>query len=205
MTVLDDRSALTTPADQLSEVADRLHEILITGGTFDAIYRHVLTNAGKRRPGRPGAGLCRLLPSATVYRPTPSTWPARSRCSTRRRWCMTTSATVHSCDAMHRRCGRVRRPTAARAGFHLAGTALHVAARVRADNPTVFARPERGSGCHLPRPVFGSVLRSAGRDHAAHLRRRGAAPALRTRGGCQDRHALPAGLLVRRHGGRCRP
>ena len=28
------------PADQLTLVADRLHEILITGDTFDAIYRH---------------------------------------------------------------------------------------------------------------------------------------------------------------------
>jgi hypothetical protein len=27
----------------LTLVADRLHEILITGGTFDAIYRHILT------------------------------------------------------------------------------------------------------------------------------------------------------------------
>jgi hypothetical protein len=38
-----DRPSLMTPSDQLTLVADRLHEILITGGTFDAIYRHILT------------------------------------------------------------------------------------------------------------------------------------------------------------------
>lgn len=37
-----DRPSLMTPSDQLTLVADRLHEILITGGTFDAIYRHIL-------------------------------------------------------------------------------------------------------------------------------------------------------------------
>ena len=35
-----DRPSLMAPADQLTLVADRLHEILITGDTFDAIYRH---------------------------------------------------------------------------------------------------------------------------------------------------------------------
>ncbi len=39
MTMLDHRPSLMTLSDQLT---DRLREILITGGTFDAIYRHVL-------------------------------------------------------------------------------------------------------------------------------------------------------------------
>ena len=43
-----DRPSLMTPSDQLTLVTDRLHEILITGGTFDAIYRHILTAPGKR-------------------------------------------------------------------------------------------------------------------------------------------------------------
>jgi len=33
-----DRPSLMAPPGQLTLVADRLHEILITGGTFDAIY-----------------------------------------------------------------------------------------------------------------------------------------------------------------------
>jgi len=38
-----DRPSLMAPPGQLTLVADRLHEILITGGTFDAIYCHILT------------------------------------------------------------------------------------------------------------------------------------------------------------------
>jgi hypothetical protein len=37
-----DRTSLMAPPDQLTLVADRLHEILVTSGTFDAIYRHIL-------------------------------------------------------------------------------------------------------------------------------------------------------------------
>jgi hypothetical protein len=38
-----DRPPLTGQSDQLTLVAGRLHEILITGGTFDGIYRNILT------------------------------------------------------------------------------------------------------------------------------------------------------------------
>ncbi len=60
---------------------------------------------------------------------------------------MTTSAMVHSCgrDAPSVAAAFGVR-TAARAGFHLAGTALHVAARVLADNPTVFVRLGQAPG-----------------------------------------------------------
>jgi hypothetical protein len=37
-----DQPSLMAPPDQLPLVADRLHEILITGGTFDPIYRPIL-------------------------------------------------------------------------------------------------------------------------------------------------------------------
>jgi len=37
-----DRPSLTGPTDQLPLVDGRLHEILISGGGFDAIYRHIL-------------------------------------------------------------------------------------------------------------------------------------------------------------------
>jgi hypothetical protein len=37
-----DRPSLTGPSDQLPLVDGRLHEILISGGSFDSIYRHIL-------------------------------------------------------------------------------------------------------------------------------------------------------------------
>ena len=151
---------------------------------FRPIYRQSSTNPVSAS----GPAWCWPAPSCCPPRPrlpmtTPSTWPARSRCSTRRRSCMTTSATVHSCDAIHRRLRpRSVSGCGGEAGFHLAGTALHVAARVLADNPTVFVRLGRGPRCHVFRPAIGPLVRSAHRDPATRLRRRGAAPALRTRG-----------------------
>ena len=40
---------LMAPPDHLPLVADRLHEILITGGTFDPVYHHILA-APRRHP-----------------------------------------------------------------------------------------------------------------------------------------------------------
>ena len=37
-----DRPSLTGPSDQLPLVDGRLHESLISGGSFDAIYRHIM-------------------------------------------------------------------------------------------------------------------------------------------------------------------
>src|SRR4051794_34140996 len=61
-----DRPSLTGPSDQLTLVNDRLHEILISGSGFDAIYRHILAVPGKRvRAGMALACAC-LLPSAAA-------------------------------------------------------------------------------------------------------------------------------------------
>ncbi len=43
-----DRPLPTRPSDQLPLVADRLYEVLVSGGSFDAIYRHILAVPGKR-------------------------------------------------------------------------------------------------------------------------------------------------------------
>ena len=40
-----DRPSLMAPADQLTLVADRLHEILITGGTFDRRHYELVAGA----------------------------------------------------------------------------------------------------------------------------------------------------------------
>ena len=75
LSMLANRSS-TAPPDQLALAADRLYEILITGGTFDAIYRHILAVPGKRLRTRLVLSCAQLLPSAaTVARAMPSTWP----------------------------------------------------------------------------------------------------------------------------------
>jgi geranylgeranyl pyrophosphate synthase len=68
MTVLVDPPSLTAPPDQLTLVTDRLHQILITGGTFDAIYRRILTVPGKRVRAGLVLACARLLPSAAIPR-----------------------------------------------------------------------------------------------------------------------------------------
>src|SRR6478672_15423 len=148
MTVLDDRSALTAPADQLAMVADRLHEILITGGTFDPIYRHILTNAGKRVRAGLVLACAGLLPSKATVSLAEAVDMA---CAIEM---------FHEASLMHDDIcdgSLLRRDTpsvpaafgvrsAACAGFHLTGTAIHVAARVRANNPTVFTRLNEAPG-----------------------------------------------------------
>ena len=130
------------PAGQLTLVADRLHEILITGGTFDAIYRHILAAPGKRVRAGLVLACARLLPSAAAV-------PLRDAVDLACAMEMFHEASlVHDdiCDGSLLRRDAPSVPaafgvrTAARAGFHLAGKALQVLARVLADNPTVFAR-----------------------------------------------------------------
>ena len=130
------------PPDQLTLVADRLHEILITGGTFDAIYRHILAVPGKRVRAGLVLACARLLPSAAAV-------PLRDAVDLACAMEMFHEASlVHDdiCDGSLLRRDAPSVPaafgvrTAARAGFHLAGNALQVLARVLADNPAVFAR-----------------------------------------------------------------
>lgn len=54
------------PLDQLALVADRLHKILITGGTFDPVYRHILAAPGKRVRAGLVMACARLLPSTAA-------------------------------------------------------------------------------------------------------------------------------------------
>jgi geranylgeranyl pyrophosphate synthase len=130
------------PPDQLTLVADRLHEILITGGTFDAIYCHILAAPGKRVRAGLVLACARLLPSAAAV-------PLRDAVDLGCAMEMFHEASlVHDdiCDGSLLRRDAPSVPaafgvrTAARAGFHLAGNALQVLARVLADNPAVFAR-----------------------------------------------------------------
>ncbi len=123
-------------------VADRLHEILISGGSFDAIYRHILAAPGKRVRAGLVLACARLLPSA-------ATVPLRDAVDLACAMEMFHEASlVHDdiCDGSLLRRDAPSVPaafgvrTAARAGFHLAGKALQVLARVLADNPAVFAR-----------------------------------------------------------------
>ena len=137
-----DRPSLTGPLDQLTLVADRLHEILISGGSFDAIYSHILAAPGKRVRAGLVLACARLLPSATTV-------PLRDAVDLACAMEMFHEASlVHDdiCDGSLLRRDAPSVPaafgvrTAARAGFHLAGKALQVLARVLADNPAVFAR-----------------------------------------------------------------
>src|SRR5262245_11600092 len=69
MTVVADRSSPVAAPDQLSLIANRLHETLVEGGTFDEIYRHILAAPGKRVRAGLGLACARLLPSAAVPQP----------------------------------------------------------------------------------------------------------------------------------------
>ena len=64
--MLADESSLKVPPDQLTLIDARMHEILITGGTFDAIYRHVLAAPGKRVRASMVLACTRLLPSTAA-------------------------------------------------------------------------------------------------------------------------------------------
>lgn len=134
--------AADSVADQLALVADRLHEILITGGAFDAVYRHVLAAPGKRIRAGLGLACTRLLPMAAAV---PLFDAVDLACAIEM---FHEASLMHDdvCDGSLQRRDAASVPAAfgvrvaARAGFHLAGTALQILARVLSDNPAVFAR-----------------------------------------------------------------
>lgn len=137
-----ERPSLTGPSDQLTLVADRMHEILVSGGGFDVIYRHILAVPGKRVRAAIVLACARLLPSAAAV-------PLRDAVDLACAIEMFHEASlVHDdiCDGSLLRRDAPSVPaafgvrTAARAGFHLAGSALQVLSRVLARNPAVFAR-----------------------------------------------------------------
>ena len=137
-----DHPSLTSPSDQLPLVGDRLREILISGGGFDAIYRHILAVPGKRVRSAMVLACARLLPSAAAV---PLRGAVDVACAIEM---IHEASLVHDdiCDGSLLRRDAPSVPaafgvrTAARAGFHLVGKALQVLARVLADNPAVFAR-----------------------------------------------------------------
>src|SRR5262245_21367121 len=141
MTVVADKSSLGAAADQLTLVANRLHEILVEGGTFDEIYRHILAAPGKRVRAGLVLACADLLPSPAVPKPA----AVDLACAMEM---FHEASLVHDdiCDGsvLRRDAQSVAAAfgvrTAARAGFHLAGNALQVLARVLADNPVAFAR-----------------------------------------------------------------
>ena len=147
MTVFADPPPLIAAPDQLTLVTDRLHEILLTGGTFDAIYRHILAAPGKRVRAGMVLACAQLLPPAAV----PLSDALDVACAMEM---LHEASLVHDdiCDGslLRRDAPSVAAAfgvrTAARAGFHLAGTALEVLARVLADNPVVFARLGEAQG-----------------------------------------------------------
>lgn len=143
-----DHPSLTKPSDHLPLVADRLRELLVNDGGFDAIYRHLLAVPGKRVRSAMVLACSRLLPSAAAV-------PLRDAVDVACAIEMIHEASlVHDdiCDGslLRRDAPSVAAAfgvrTAARAGFHLVGRALQVLARVLADNPAVFARLGEASG-----------------------------------------------------------
>ncbi|MFD4433509.1 polyprenyl synthetase family protein, partial [Nocardia sp. NPDC058497] len=62
--VVDDKAV--GPVELLPLVTERLHEILMTGGDFDAIYRHVLAAPGKRVRARLVLACAGLLPDVAA-------------------------------------------------------------------------------------------------------------------------------------------
>lgn len=134
--------------DQLALVTHRLREILDTDGRFGPIYRHMLATPGKRVRAGLGLACARLEPSAASV----------SLADTIDLACAIEmfheSSLIHDdiCDGSSLRRGAASVPaafgvrTAARAGFHLAGTALQIMSRVLADNPAVCERLGKAAG-----------------------------------------------------------
>ncbi|MFI9503570.1 polyprenyl synthetase family protein [Nocardia sp. NPDC052566] len=143
--------AHTVPrVDQLALVTERLREILVTGDDFDDIYHHVLAAPGKRVRARLVLACARLLPAAAAE--AVSLRDAVDMACAMEMF--HESSLVHDdiCDGslLRRDAPSVAAAfgvrTAARAGFHLAGTALQICARVLTDNPVVFARLGEAKG-----------------------------------------------------------
>ena len=156
--------SLIKSSDQLPLVADRLHEILVNGDGFDAIYRHILAAPGKRVRSTMVLACARLLPSAAAV---PLRGAVDVACAIEM---IHEASLIHDdiCDGSLSRRDAPSVPaafgvrTAARAGFHLVGTALQVLAGVLADNPTVFARLGEAPGVtyldHISDLSFGQLV-----------------------------------------------
>ncbi|MEV6060224.1 polyprenyl synthetase family protein [Nocardia asteroides] len=133
--------AAVGPVELLPLVTERLHEILGTGGEFDDIYRHVLAAPGKRVRARLVLACAGLLPDVVG---APRHAAIDLACAMEM---LHESSLLHDdiCDGSLLRRGAPSVPAAfgvriaARAGFHLAGTAMQVVAQVLADNAGVFA------------------------------------------------------------------
>ncbi|MFC4128697.1 polyprenyl synthetase family protein [Nocardia rhizosphaerae] len=129
------------PAELLGPVTARLREVLLTGGDFDEIYRHVLAAPGKRVRARLVLSCAGLLPEVAAAPPSAAIDLA---CAMEM---LHESSLLHDdiCDGSLLRRGAPSVPAAfgvrlaARAGFHLAGTAMGVVAQVLAAHPAVFA------------------------------------------------------------------
>lgn len=135
-------------SDQLALIEHRLREILVSGGAFDEVHRHVLAAPGKRIRATMVMACARLLPCAAAV-------PLRDAVDVACAIEMIHEASlVHDdiCDGSPLRRSAPSVPaafgvrTAAGAGFHLVGTALQVLARVLEDNPEVFATVDEAVG-----------------------------------------------------------
>ncbi|WP_244198544.1 polyprenyl synthetase family protein [Nocardia neocaledoniensis] len=129
------------PVELIPLVTERLREILLTGGEFDDIYRHVLAAPGKRVRARLVLACAGLLPEAAA---APRSAAIDLACAMEM---LHESSLLHDdiCDGSLLRRGAPSVPAAfgvrvaARAGFHLAGAAMQVVAQVLAEHPAVFA------------------------------------------------------------------
>lgn len=137
-----DHRSLGDRSDHLPLVAVRLREILLYGGGFDAIYRHILAVPGKRVRSAMVLACAGLLPSAAAV---PLRGAVDVACAIEM---IHEASLVHDdiCDGSLLRRDAPSVPaafgvrTAARAGFHLVGLAFEVLARVLAEHPAFFAR-----------------------------------------------------------------
>ncbi|WP_328713876.1 polyprenyl synthetase family protein [Nocardia salmonicida] len=125
----------------LALVNARLYEILISGGEFDDICRHILAAPGKRVRAR-------LVLASAGLLVTDASEPSRAALDLACAMDMLhESSLVHDdiCDGSLLRRGATSVPAAfgvriaARAGFHIAGAAVQLIAQVLADNPRAFA------------------------------------------------------------------
>ncbi|MFC6012109.1 polyprenyl synthetase family protein [Nocardia lasii] len=140
----------TGPAERLALVTERLRELLFTGEDFDAIYAHILAAPGKRVRARLVLDCAGLLPEATDTA-APLRDAVDLACAMEM---LHESSLVHDdiCDGslLRRDAPSVAAEfgvrISARAGFHLAGAAMNVVARVIDDNPEVFARVGQAPG-----------------------------------------------------------
>lgn len=140
--MLASQASVATPSDQLRLAADRMNEVLVTGGAFDAIYRTILAGPGKRVRSSMVLACAQLLPGAQCV---PLRYAIDLACAMEM---LHESSLIHDdiCDGSLMRRDAPSVPaafgirTAARAGFHLAGNAFQLLAQVITDNPVVFAR-----------------------------------------------------------------